>query len=247
MKWFKHQSDLRYDAKIRRLIAKHGVAGYGVYNFVLEAITMSLETDSPIPELEDTSQDIAEYLHMDTVKVEEILLFSLHQGLFEQSQTTGKILCNKIYKYIDKASTRSEELRKMISSYNSETVKECPRLSGTNHDKPDRTEQNKEQNKEQKIGPRQAFSKPSLYEVVQYCDERKNGLDAGQFVDHYEANGWKVGGKTPMKDWKACIRTWERREDSKQEFNGNKWNGNNGHKQEKYRQPVKSVVEGEPV
>ena len=217
MKWFKHQSDLRYDAKIRRLIAKHGVAGYGVYNFVLEAITMSLETDSPIPELEDTSQDIAEYLHMDTVKVEEILLFSLHQGLFEQSQTTGKILCNKIYKYIDKASTRSEELRKMISSYNSETVKECPRLSETNHDKPDRTEQNKEQNKEQK----QAFSKPSLYEVVEYCDERKNGIDAGSFIDFYESKGWKVGN-TPMKDWKASIRTWEKRDNVKREFDTSK-------------------------
>ena len=30
-----------------------------------------------------------------------------------------------------------------------------------------------------------------------------------QFIDYYDANGWKVG-KNPMKDWKASIRTWER-------------------------------------
>jgi hypothetical protein len=28
-------------------------------------------------------------------------------------------------------------------------------------------------------------------------------------MDHYTANGWKVG-KNPMKDWKAAVRQWER-------------------------------------
>jgi hypothetical protein len=31
-------------------------------------------------------------------------------------------------------------------------------------------------------------------------------------VDHYEANGWLVGGKSPMRDWKAAVRTWEHNE-----------------------------------
>ena len=53
------------------------------------------------------------------------------------------------------------------------------------------------------------FSKPTVEEIKQYCLERKNNIDSQQFYDYYEANGWKVG-KNPMKDWKACIRTWER-------------------------------------
>jgi hypothetical protein len=28
-------------------------------------------------------------------------------------------------------------------------------------------------------------------------------------MDHYTANGWKVG-RNPMKDWKAAVRQWER-------------------------------------
>lgn len=208
MKWFKHQSDLRYDTKIRRLISKHGVAGYGVYNFILEAITQSLDTDSPIPELEDTSSDVAEYLNMDTLKVEEIILFCLQQGLFEQSETTGRILCSKIYKYIDKASTRSSELRQMIENYNK--VTDCPKLSGTNHDKADRIEENrKEKNIEEvKIPKRNYFTPPTLEEVQQYCNERNNGIDAQRFIDFYESKGWVIG-KTKMKSWQACIRTWE--------------------------------------
>ena len=36
-------------------------------------------------------------------------------------------------------------------------------------------------------------------------------LDAHAFVDFYESKGWKVGNAA-MKDWRACVRTWESRE-----------------------------------
>ena len=45
-----------------------------------------------------------------------------------------------------------------------------------------------------------------------YCEERGNGIDAQSFVDFYESKGWVVG-KSPMKDWKAAVRTWEQRDD----------------------------------
>lgn len=55
------------------------------------------------------------------------------------------------------------------------------------------------------------FSPPSFDDVKSYCQERKNGVDPQAFVDWYTSNGWKVG-KNPMKDWKAAVRTWERKE-----------------------------------
>jgi len=54
------------------------------------------------------------------------------------------------------------------------------------------------------------FIKPTLQEIKDYCLERNNNLDVNRFYDFYESKGWKVGNQ-PMKDWKACIRTWERR------------------------------------
>lgn len=62
---------------------------------------------------------------------------------------------------------------------------------------------------QRKTAPR--FTPPTLDEVRAYCEERGNGIDAEQFVDHYNANGWKVG-RSPMKDWKAAIRNWEKNE-----------------------------------
>lgn len=58
---------------------------------------------------------------------------------------------------------------------------------------------------------RKRFEKPTLSEIKQYCTERNNNVNAEQFYDYYESNGWKVG-KNSMKDWKAAVRTWERSE-----------------------------------
>ena len=51
------------------------------------------------------------------------------------------------------------------------------------------------------------FIIPTLQEVRDYCLERKNGINPESFIDHYQAKGWIVG-KSKMKDWRACVRTW---------------------------------------
>jgi len=53
------------------------------------------------------------------------------------------------------------------------------------------------------------FKPPTVEEVAAYCLERGNHVDAQRFVDYYTANGW-MRGKTKIKDWRACVRTWER-------------------------------------
>ena len=54
--------------------------------------------------------------------------------------------------------------------------------------------------------------KPSdIVSVKLYAQEISLPLsEACAFWDHFESNGWKVGGKTPMKDWKAALRNWQR-------------------------------------
>lgn len=59
------------------------------------------------------------------------------------------------------------------------------------------------------------FVPPTAEEVNAYCQERKNGIDGDMFVDFYASKGWKVGDQ-PMKDWKAAVRTWEKKKAEKQ-------------------------------
>lgn len=54
------------------------------------------------------------------------------------------------------------------------------------------------------------FKKPTVEEIEEYCKERSNGINAQSFIDFYESKDWMIG-KNKMKDWKAAIRTWERK------------------------------------
>ena len=65
---------------------------------------------------------------------------------------------------------------------------------------------------------RKRFTPPTADEVAEYCSERNNGVDPDAFCDFYAAKGWMIG-KSKMVDWKAAVRTWERR-------NGNFSGGN---------------------
>lgn len=58
---------------------------------------------------------------------------------------------------------------------------------------------------------RKKFVPPTVEEVEEYCFERNNKVDAEMFVDFYSSKGWMIG-KNPMKDWKAAVRTWERKD-----------------------------------
>ena len=63
---------------------------------------------------------------------------------------------------------------------------------------------------------RKRFIPPTLEEVSAYCRELNSKIDPQQFIDYYTANGWVQGKGKPIKDWKAAVRTWNRRENKPQ-------------------------------
>lgn len=56
-----------------------------------------------------------------------------------------------------------------------------------------------------------AFTPPTVEEVSEYCKERKNSVDPQLWIDFYTARGWILNNGKTMKDWKATVRTWEKR------------------------------------
>jgi len=63
-----------------------------------------------------------------------------------------------------------------------------------------------------------SFVKPTIIYIKEYCKERKNNVDAETFFDFYESKDWLIG-KNKMKDWKACVRTWEKSRNNKNNTN----------------------------
>ena len=96
---------------------------------------------------------------------------------------------------------------------------EKPPLREANPPQPHQTEGEEEGDKDkEKEGEREdrdvdshTFSPPSVKEVRAYCQEMGFGIDAERFVDYYTAIGWRIGA-TPIADWKAVVKNWNRKE-----------------------------------
>jgi hypothetical protein len=63
------------------------------------------------------------------------------------------------------------------------------------------------------------------------------GTDVESAFDYYESNGWKVGGRASVKDWRACARNCQRRS------NQQPTKGNN----QPMKKPIKSGCESPPT
>ena len=126
----------------------------------------------------------------DKIKMDSMIskLFDLQDGLLVNSNWLSEI--NSIKQLSEK--------RKQIAEkrWNEEGLKQ----------KGSKKEAKRKQKKPKKT--QSVFLKPAIQEIKDYCLERNNIVNAEKFFNYYEANGWKVG-KNPMKDWKACVRTWE--------------------------------------
>lgn len=201
MKWFKHDSTARLDAKIQHLVARHGAEGYAIYWYCLEAIAFNVDSHNLTFELEDDAILIARYFSLSPEVVEAIMRYMVELGLFENSE--GKISCLRM-------ATRTDEYTaKLIKNVNS-----LPTVSRQSHDSvPTKSENVRinriDKNRIEKKNTGGRFAPPSLSEVSDYCKERRNSVDPQSFIDHYDANGW-MRGKNKIKDWKACVRTWEK-------------------------------------
>jgi hypothetical protein len=80
------------------------------------------------------------------------------------------------------------------------------------NEQPTNNQQVTTNNKEKK--ERIIFKVPSLEELNSFCLENNLILNASDFLNYYDSNGWMVG-KNKMKDWKATVRRWSK---PKQEY-----------------------------
>ena len=80
-----------------------------------------------------------------------------------------------------------------------------------------------QQKKEKKLREKKKSEPPTFEEVKTYFREQSfPGLEAQKFFNYFSSNGWLVGGKTPMVDWKAATQNWM--------INANKFNTNEQHR-----------------
>ena len=146
----------------------------------------------------------------------------------EAPQLSGneRFLFPMIKAQMDRDAAMYESERQYISDTRSAAGKKGAQAKQANASKSKQTlanqakekdkDKDKDEDKDESImrsAPTRArFVPPSLEEVTAYCQERGNQINPQSFLDYYTANGWVQGKNRPIKDWKACVRTWEARE-----------------------------------
>lgn len=164
MKWFKHDSDASNDAKIKKLLIRHGAVGYAVYFHCLELIAGNVNNDNITFELEHDSEIIADNLRIRGSNdnsgmqiVEKIMRYIVELNLFENHD--GRITCFKMIKRLDSSMTSNAAFRKLIldAKENHDSIKESHDYKGESHDgvmiKEQRVMQEKNRIEERRIYP----------------------------------------------------------------------------------------------
>lgn len=130
-------------------------------------------------------------------------------------KVTNKFSLITLTRYEDYQNNRLEVTNKLTNNPTVEQPTTNQQLTTSNKE----NKNNKDNNKKEEgvvaeaptLPKRKVFQKPSVEEIQQYCIEINSIISPSNFFDFYESKGWKVGNN-PMKDWKACVRTWQRRE-----------------------------------
>ena len=108
---------------------------------------------------------------------------------------------------------RTAEYRKRLSA-KCDAARDANVTLRDDADKEEDKEEELDKEKEHIADKPRRFVKPTVGEVSAYCKERGNHVNPQSFIDWYESKGWRVGN-SPMKDWKAAVRTWEQRDAEK--------------------------------
>jgi hypothetical protein len=223
LNWFQHDADSTQDAKIKKLLIRHGAVGYAVYFHCLELIIGDVCETNITFELEHDSEIIADNLKISGTGdksgrdiVEDIMRTIVDLGLF--TNENGHIFCYKLLKRINMSMTSNKGLREAITSAKELNHDEIM----THHDKVmshhatylPTNQPTIPTNKETPDKPA-TFSKPTQEEVEEYIISKSLLINPESFFSWYENTGWKDRDGKQIKNWKNKAQSWNTNEKKK--------------------------------
>jgi len=203
MKWFQHQSAASSDRKLKKLLIKYGAEGYGLYWYCIENICSRLEHNNLTFEIEHDSEILAHELKIDTMKVEEMMLYMVNVGLFEESN--GDITCLTLARYLGDNLTRDINLKAIIreaKAIPSQTVSDSLRLSV----REERTGEERTGDKDKKIMSSSVKSDPVPFaKIIDLYHQKLPQLPAIQKMTKARQGvikqRWKSGDLPALENW----------------------------------------------
>ncbi|MCE7865198.1 MAG: transcriptional regulator [Bacteroidetes bacterium CHB5] len=125
-------------------------------------------------------------------------------------ETSGEPVQERLHTKIETASGQVEEPYINITNrVNNKTAYEQSENTSSNNGGVNEAEKATGKNSRTKRLRQTVFVPPDLAEVRHFFEgEKSTKLEAEKFFNYFQSNGWKVGGRAPMKDWQAAARNW---------------------------------------
>jgi hypothetical protein len=194
MKWFKHDSDAGNDAKLRKLRLKYGAQGYGIYWYCLELIARNVEKHNLTFELEHDAILIADDFKLSGDFVQEMMVYMVDLGLFENSQ--GVITCLKM-------STRTDEYTQKLIKEQKNTPDKLPTISG---ETPRKSVLREEKRREEIYTP--PIGESLLKDFLEVRKAKKAGTLTETAFKAIEKEAVKANMTTEQAIEMCCLRGW---------------------------------------
>ena len=115
--------------------------------------------------------------------------------------------------------------RREVNAANRAGKKAEPETNKENLAAEPQPEEKPEQEIQQEKPKRKNFVKPTVEEIAAFCKEKKYSVNAQQFFNFYESNGWKIG-RNAMKSWQAAVQNWNTRDKANKKATGTMWSNN---------------------
>ena len=191
--YFSHDYNARNDEKIKRLIRKHGMQGYGVFWSIVEDLynnANALRTD-----YEGIAYDLRSDSELVASVVNDFDLFIFNGDFFGS---------NSVEERLEQRNDKSAKARKS-ASYRWENANALQPLSDSNA---------KKERKGKEIKGKETNIQP-IEEFLSFCkqDMQDNGLSYSDYeyslkskYDSWVQNKWKDGHNKQIKNWKSKIR-----------------------------------------
>lgn len=114
---------------------------------------------------------------------------------FDQSESNNELLKPSTGLNFERTELKNSQVDEQVYINNNKTLENSIKTLYT-------PEEKKEENKSE-------FIAPTIELIKEFFQEKRvSTIEAEKYFNYYSSNGWKVGGKTPMKDWQAAARNW---------------------------------------
>lgn len=219
--WIKLKENFFKGAEIKKLRKIAGGDTFTVIYLKLQLLSMNEGGYLYYDNIEPTfHEEMALILDEDPDNVQATIMFLQSVGLLEKKSETEYFLTEVPY-VIGTETDKAELMRNLRQRRKGEignnvtvtlpnVTEALPSVTKCYTEKEKDIDKDIDKDKKSNRG-KNKFSPPTLEEVQAYCIERGNNVNPETFINFYESKGWMIG-KNKMKNWKACIHTWEQKE-----------------------------------